>query len=176
MKKLLIALVALVTFAAVPASAQTYLTTTTITAAVNATQTTVPLNATTSVAAGSALYIDHELMQVTAINTTTKIATVIRAQRPAAHANAAVVYVATSAQKTTNFITHQAAIAKAGVCSSSTSSTPATALSGQILPFVDTDTGDIYGCRRNGTGGTWVWNITNVTGYNGAGSIPTAWP
>ncbi len=42
------------------------------------------------------------------------------------------------------------------------------------LPFIDTDTGDMYGCRRNGTGGTWVWNVTNVTGLNGAGSIPLA--
>lgn len=176
MTKTLIALVALVTFAAVPVSAQTYLTITSLTSEVNATQTTIPLTATTSVSAGGALYIDHELMQVTAVNTTTKIATVIRAQRPAAHANAAVVYIATPTQKTTNFVPHQNAISRAGVCSSSTSSTPATALSGMILPVVDTDTGDIYGCRRNGTGGTWVWNITNVTGYNGAGSIPTAWP
>ena len=62
------------------------------------------------------------------------------------------------------------------VCSSVASSTPSVALTGMVLPFIDTDTGDVYGCRRNGDGGSWVWNTTNVVGINGAGSIPTAWP
>ena len=173
MKKLIL-IASILILAAVPVSAQTFLTNTTLSAATNATQTQVTLAADTNVAAGGVLFVDHEVMQIVSYNTTTNVATVIRGPRPAAHGNAAVVFVGTAAQKNTNFVPHENAISRAGLCSSSTSSTSATALSGMTLPVIDIITGDMYGCRRNGTGGTWVWNVTNVTGINGAGSIPLA--
>lgn len=173
MKRLILVLT-LVTLAAVPVSAQTYLTDTTLSSAVtSATQSRWVLASATGVEVGGQLFVDHELVTVLAVSGTT--VTVQRFQRPAAHAAAAVVYVATKAQASTNFLPNSAA-RRAGVCSSVASSTPSVALVGLTLPFIDTDTGNIYGCRRNGSGGSWVWNITNVVGENGAGSIPIEWP
>jgi len=171
MKQIILSLVVALALAA-PVSAQTFLTNTTLSAAVSTTtQRTVTVASATNIEVGGQLYIDAEVMTVTAISGTT--ITVNRFQRPAIHASAAVVFIGTKAQSQTNFLTHSAAF-RSGQCSTSTSSTNATALAGMTLPIIDTDTGDMYGCRRNGTGGTWVWNVTNVLGFNGAGSIPTA--
>lgn len=173
MKKILVSL-AFVLLAAVPLSAQTYLVDTTLSSAVTSlSQRNFVLASASGVEVGGQLFVDHELVTVVSISGTT--ITVNRNARPGLHAASAVVYVATKAQSQTNFLPHNAAL-RAGVCSSSSSSTPSVALAGQVLPFIDTDTGDIYGCRRNGSGGSWVWNITNVVGVNGAGSIPTEWP
>ena len=178
MKRILIVLVALVTLSAVPVSAQTYLRTTTLTNAITATQTQFILASGTGVAAGGGLYIDHEFIPIlscaVAACTTVNVA---RSQKPNAHGAAAVVYVASVAAKPFTILTHMGA-QRAGVCSTSTSGSPATALAGiQYLPIIDIDTGDQYNCRRNGTNGTWVWNVTNVLNVNGtAGSSPTAWP
>lgn len=170
MKKLCLTLLVALALAA-PVSAQTFLTNTTLSAAATADQRTLALTSATGVEVGGQLYIDWELVTVTAISSTT--VTVNRFQRPAAHASGAVVFIATKAQSQTNFLTHNAAM-RAGVCSSVASSTNSVALAGMTLPFVDVDTGDMYGCRRNGSSGSWVWNVTNVTGFNGAGSVPTA--
>ena len=171
MKKVLFALLVLLSVS-VPVSAQTYLTNTTLSSAVTSTtQTNWVLASATGVEVGGQLYVDQELVSVTAISGTT--ITVRRSQRPMLHAASAVVFVATKAQSQTNFLP-SAAAKRSGACSFSTSYFNAAALAGMTLPFIDTDTGDIYGCRRNGAGSSWVWNVTNVVGINGAGSVPTA--
>ena len=171
MKKLILVL-ALLVLTAAPLSAQTFLTNTTLSSPVTSTtQNQWVVASATNIEVGGQLYVDQEVVTVTAVSGTT--ITVFRSQRPMLHSASAVVFVATKAQSRTNFVTHDAA-RRSGVCSTSTSSANATALAGMILPVVDTDTGDMYGCRRNGAGGSWVWNITNVVGLNGAGSLPTA--
>lgn len=171
MKKLILSLLVTLALAA-PVSAQTFLTNTTLSASVTTTtQTQWVVASATNIEVGGQLYVDNELVTVTAVNSTT--ITVLRTQRPMLHASGAVVFVATKAQSRTNFLPHSAAV-RSGACSFSTSSTNATALVGLTLPFIDTDTGDMYGCRRNGASGSWVWNVTNVVGINGAGSVPTA--
>lgn len=171
MKKIILSLLVALSLAA-PVSAQTFLTNTTLASAVSTTtQRTVSLTSATGVEVGGQLYVDAEVMTVTAISGTT--ITVNRFQRPAIHSALAVVFVGTKAQSQTNFLPHNAAF-RSGQCSTSTSSTNSVALAGMTLPVIDTDTGDMYGCRRNGSGGAWVWNVTNVLGLNGAGSIPLA--
>lgn len=172
MKKLILALAFLIPFAAVPVSAQTFLTNTTLSSAVSTlTQNQWVVASATNIEVGGQLYVDNEVVTVTAISGTT--ITVNRFQRPMLHSASAVVFVATKAQSRTNFLPHSSAV-RSGVCSTSTSVANATALAGMILPVVDTDTGDMYGCRKNGAGGSWVWNVTNVVSFNGTGSLPTA--
>lgn len=171
MKRLILTLIVALSLAA-PVSAQTFLTNTTLSSAVTTTdETRWVVASATGIEVGGQLFVDTELVTVRAISGTT--ITVNRFGRPGPHASGAVVFVATKAQAQTNFLPTSAA-RRSGVCSYSTVSFNATALAGMTLPIVDTDTGDMYGCRRNGTGGTWVWNITNVVGINGAGSVPTA--
>lgn len=175
MKKIIFVLAFILSFAAVEVQAQTYLTNTTLSAAITATQTTLTVASATNIAAGGALFIDHEVLEVVSVSGTT--ITVSRTQRPAAHASSAVVYVATVAQRPFVMLSHNGA-RRMGQCSTSTSSTPSVALASiRFLPIIDIDTGDFYNCRRNGASGTWVWNVTNVQTVNAeAGSVPTAWP
>jgi len=182
MRSLLITLALLI---AVPLAAQTYLTATTITAAMSVNSTTATVNSTTNVAAGGYLYIDHELMRITAVNTTTKIVSLNRQlqvapTKIAAHGSGAIAYVITAAQAPTNALSHDAAV-MAGQCSTSTSSSSTVALTPvltgyRFLPVLDVEWGDFYGCRRV-TGGLWTWVRYNIQGYNTLdGSLPTAWP
>lgn len=176
MKKLIIAtLIALGTFWSAPVEAQTYLRNTTLSANITATQTQFMIASATGVEVGGALFVDHELMVIQAVSGTT--VTVLRTQKPQAHSSGAVVYVATKAQRATNFLSHDGA-RRMGQCSTSTSVVPATALANLgTLPIIDVDTGDIYMCRKNGASGSWVWNVTNVQALNGeAGSTPTTFP
>lgn len=172
MKKLIFVLIALLTISVGSASAQTYLTNTTTTAAMTSTQTTVNLTATTSVEVGGYFYIDHELMKVVAINTTTKVAQVTRQTSPAAtkpfsHGSGAVVYIATVAQAPLVMLDHPAAI-RAGSC---------TITDQRYLPVFDVIEGDMYTCRYAAANDSYRrWVVTNVQGLNGAGSLPTAWP
>ena len=176
MKTFLSLLVTVLLFAAVPVSAQTYLTDTTLSASITSTQTQFRVASATDIAAGGALYIDHELMDVTAVSGT--LITVSRTWRPAAHASGAGVTIATFAQKSRVMLSHDGA-RRAGVCSTSTSVIAATALAtvtGGILPIIDIDTGDLYGCVR-GANSAWLWVTTNSQTVNGvAGSVPTVWP
>lgn len=174
MKKHLIVLVALLTLAAVPVAAQTYLPTTTLNGSITATATQIRLTSASGVAAGGGLYIDHEYFGVVSVSGT--LATVTRTQRPTAHGSGAVVIIASAAARAYVFLTTNGA-QRAGQCSTSTSSSSATALAGyQYLPIVDIDTGNVYTCRRV-TGGLWLWTYTNVQGLNALdGSVPLAWP
>lgn len=178
MKKILVALVVtlgLLAVAPVTVTAQTYLRTTTLSTSITSTQTTFAVASATGVAAGGALFVDAEFMPISAVSGTS--VTVVRAQRPIAHAASAVVIVASAAAKAYTMLTHSAAY-RIGQCSTSTSVVAATALAGfSYLPIIDIDTGDMYMCRHNGVGGSWVWNRTNVQNINGtAGSVPTSWP
>lgn len=171
MKQILLIL-AFLTLLAVPVSAQTFLTNTTLSSAVSTeTQTRWVVASATNIEVGGQLFVDNEVVSVIAVSGTT--ITVNRFQRPMLHAASAVVFVATKAQSATNFLPNSAAV-RSGMCSTSTSSTNATALAGLTLPIVNTDTGDMYGCRRNGAAGSWVWNVTNVVSFNGTGSLPVA--
>lgn len=139
---------------AVPASAQTILVTTTNSAAINATQTTVSLAAVTGLAAGAAIYIDRELMSVRSVSGL--IVTVIRGQAGSvanSHAvtrttilipAAAVPFVATRADPSPT--------AGVGGCTPSAN---------QYLPIINVVTGNVWTCR-------WldnlrVWAATNGT-------------
>ena len=177
--------VAVALLIAVPLSAQTYLTNTTITQAMTVNSTTATVNSTTNVQVGGFLYIDHELMRITAVNTTTKIVNLARQTQVAptkiaAHGSGAIAYVITTAQAPTNAVSHDTAW-RAGQCSTSTSSSSTVALTPaltgyQFLPVIDVEWGDFYACRRV-TGGLWVWVRYNVQGFNALdGSLPTAWP
>lgn len=176
MKTFISLLVAVLLFAAVPVSAQTYLTDTTLSASITSTQTQFRVASATDIAVGGALYIDHEYLDVTAVSGT--LITTSRTQRPAAHASGAVVTIATLAQKPRVMLSHDGA-RRAGVCSTSASVIATTALAtvtGGILPLIDIDTGDFYACVR-GANSAWLWVTTNAQTVNGvAGSVPTTWP
>lgn len=173
MTKILVTLVALLTFAAVPVSAQTYLTTTTLSNSITATQTQFTLASGTNAARNGGLYVDHEFIPIASCqNATCTIVNVVRANKPQAHAASAQVFVATVALKPLTMIDTAGGVRLAGQCSTSTSGARATALAAiPALPIIDIVTGDVYDCRRNGVGGSWVWNIINSQAYNGeAGS------
>lgn len=176
MKKPIVLLIALLSFWSAPVAAQTYLTNTTLSASIDATQTQIRVASATNIQANGGLYIDHEYLNVVSVSGTT--VTVTRTQKPAAHASGAVVYVATQAQRPFAMLTSPGA-RRMGVCSTSSSASAATALAsvtGGILPIIDIDTGNLYGCRR-GANSAWLWVITNAQTLNGeAGSVPTTWP
>src|SRR5690349_15117635 len=113
MKRILI--VALLLLSSVPAMAQTYLTNTTLSAAIDATQDSIVVASATNVQAGGALFIDHEVIEVLSVSGTR--VSVMRKGAPTAHNSGAVVYVATRAQKPQVFIAHEAFVAsRAGAC------------------------------------------------------------
>lgn len=183
MKRIVFVLVAL-TLSAAPSLAQTYPTMTTLSSAVAGGSSTQPppgqlrLTSGTNVQAGGALFVDQEYMDITGCaNAACTIVNVNRTARPAAHAAGAVVFVATQAMKP-NIMLRSAGAYRVGQCSTSTSSSPATALGGlyQYLPLIDIDTATVYNCRRI-AGGVWTWVRTNVQAMNTLdGSVPTAWP
>lgn len=70
MRRIVLGLVA-VLLVSLPASAQTYLTSTTLSGAVNNAQTTLVVASATGIAAGGALYIDRELVTVRSVSGTT---------------------------------------------------------------------------------------------------------
>lgn len=180
MKRLFLTLSILILSAAPLMAQPTALSNTTLSTNINPTQTVFAVASATNIAAGGALYIDHEFMGVVSVSGTT--ITVTRVNAPTYHSSGAVVYVATAAQKSIVMRPTSGVSRLVGQCSTSSSSTIATALATMVpatpyLPIIDIDTGNLYGCRRNGASGSWVWNITNVQSLNGeAGSAPTAWP
>lgn len=170
MKKLLLILAILTLFAG-PVAAQQYVTTTTLSSAVTATQTQITVASATNVQAGGAFYIDQEFIPILSVSGTT--ATVSRTNRPAAHASGQQVFVATATLKPLIMLTHSAAF-RVGVCSTSTSSVRSTALAGIVaLPIIDIDQATVYDCRRNGTNGAWVWNALLLYQLNAAAA--TTW-
>ncbi len=176
---------AFVLFSVVPAWAQTYPSSTTLSAAITATQTQIRVASATGVQAGGVLIIDQEPLFIQSCGAACTTVNVLRTTRTIAHGSGAVVTVISKASKPLSVFTHNGAI-RAGQCSTSTSSSAATALATAFwptpaqgvtfLPVVDQDTGDFYMCRRT-TGGRWEWTKTNVQGLNALdGSVWTAWP
>ncbi len=178
MKKIILVLSLLILTAA-PLVAQTYPRSTTLSASITSQQTTFVLASGTGVEANGALWIDAEFMPI--VSCAVAACTTVNVNRtngkPQPHASSTVVTVVSAAAKPNIMLAHSGAY-RVGQCSTSTSSTPATALANfQFLPIFDVDTGDVFMCRRNGTGGAWVWNRLNVQAYNGElGSVWTAWP
>lgn len=166
MKKLILVLV-LALLSAVPVAAQTYLTNTTLSAAVNATQNSITVASATNIEVGGALFIDHELLQVNSVSGT-RIG-VSRLQAPTSHGSGAVVYVAKQSQKAQVFISHDAFVAsRSGSCTLG-------AGNASIIPVFDTLNGDYAFCESDGTSYR-VWRVNNVQGLNGSGSLRTQWP
>ncbi len=180
MKKLILTLT-LVVLSVCVSEAQTYPRSTTLAANLTANAQVVSVASGTGIQANGALWIDSEFMPINVSNPCANAActlvNVTRTQKAVAHANAAVVTVISAAARP-NIMLTQSAAWRVGQCSTSTSSTPSTALAGySFLPIYDIDTGWVYMCRRNGTSGAWVWNATNALAMNGtAGSVWTAWP
>lgn len=158
MKKLLIALVAVLTFAAVPVSAQTYMGSTTLSSAVTATQNYVVVASATNVAVGGALYIDRELLKITAVSGTR--VTVTRQQAPSTHSASAVVIVIPAAAVNTTLVTVDP---RPGTC------TPGDYA---YLPIINTDSGNVWLCRYIAAAApARVWAATNLVMVNGQTSL-----
>lgn len=159
--------------------AQTYPRSTTLSAAITARAAIVVLASGTGVEQNGALWIDSEFIPILSCvpNTSCAQVNVMRTQKPQAHGSAAVVTVVSAAARP-NIMLATSAAWRVGQCSTSTAYAPNVALAGyQFLPIYDIDQGYVYMCRRNGTGGTWVWNATNAQNINGTvGSVWTAWP
>lgn len=161
MKRILIVALALLTLAAVPVSAQTYLTTTTTSAAITSTtQDSITVASATNIEVGGSLWLDNELMGVTSVNGT-RIG-VSRMNRPATHVSGVTVIVAKQAQKAFAFVNTDAANSLRGSCSPSDK---------QFLPIVDTVSGDVYLCWAKTAGQGRIWSRTNLYPQNGLGSL-----
>lgn len=157
MKKILFTLLVVLALAA-PVSAQTSLTSTTLSSAVTNSQSFVVVASATGVAVGGALYVDHELMKVTAVSGTR--ITVTRQQAPAAHAASSTVIVVPVAAVPLALTTVDP---RPGACTMSNY---------QFLPIINTDSGNVWLCRFIGTAVTSrVWAATNITAINGQTSL-----
>lgn len=168
MKKLILVLT-LLTLAAVPVSAQTYLTATTLSNAVTSTSADrIVVASATTAAVGGAVYIDHELMSIRAISGTTL--TVSRGQQGTAattHNAAAAVIIAPVAalQGPTPAFTQLAGRTLAGSCNP---------VNYPYLPIVDTDSGNVFLCWAQGSSGpnaSRLWHGTNTVGINAVYSL-----
>jgi len=166
MKRILIVALAFLALAAVPVSAQTYLSTTTLSQAVTSTsQRQFTLASGSGIVANVQLFVDHELVGVASCaNTACTIVNVTRNQKPALHASGATVIIAPLAAVPTAFVPNGGQ-PKAGACN------PA---SYPFLPIVNTDTGDVYLCWGQGSSGfnaARLWHVTNVLSLNGVPSL-----
>ena len=132
----------------VPASAQRLIVNTTLAANLSATDTTVSLTATTSVATGQFAFVDREVMVVTSVNTTANTITVQRGQggtAAAAHDNAERIFITAGGDYHTTDPDY---------------GQDCTRGSGQatVLPWINTRTGNIWSCWP----ATSAWNGTNT--------------
>lgn len=156
MKKLI--LLALLTLSlASPVWAQTYMTSTTLSAAVTTTaQTSWRITSATTAAVGGRMFVDNEVVSIVAINGTT--ITVNRFGKPQTHASGAAVLIVPVAAVATNVVPHSG-VPAAGTC---------VLAAFAYYPIVDADTGDAYLCRYLAANDTArVWSATNVFSLNG---------
>lgn len=137
-----------------PVSAQTYLTSTTNSAAISASQTTFALASTTGVAAGGALYIDREYMSVRAVSGLN--VTVVRGQAgTTANAHTAtrtVIVIPAAAVPTVVTATDPTPITGVGGCTPSAH---------RYLPIINVTSGNVWTCRW--VDNVRVWAATNNT-------------
>ena len=143
---------------ALPVAAQTYNASTTLSQAVTSyTATTITVASVTGMAVGNFVYVagGNELMQITAINTTTKILTVTRSTRPALHPTSSVVFWGPATMFVNGAVDGQGHPLY-GSC---------TATNYPYLPLIDRVTGNVYLCRAFGTSApntTAQWTWTNA--------------
>jgi len=139
---------------AVPASAQTFLVTTTNTPAISSTQTTFALAAVTGLGAGAAIFVDRELMTVRSVSGLN--VTVNRGQSgTVANSHTAgrtVILIPAAAVPTVISSVDPAPIAGVGGCSPT---------SYQYLPIINPTSGDVWLCRW--VSNVRVWAATNDT-------------
>lgn len=161
MKRVVLGLIAALILS-VPASAQTFLTSTTNSAAMNASQNTIVVASATGIAAGGALYVNYEWMSVRSVSGTT-----ITVQRGVAGtvANAhgvtqTVVIVPVAAVPLVAVSTDPAGTAGMGTC---------TAANHQFLPYINTSNGNIWSC----VSGTWRGTNSAPLTYNSLVINPT---
>lgn len=142
-----------------PVSAQTYLTSTTNSAAVNATQTTITLASTTGVAAGGGLYVDREYLPVRSVSGL--VATVLRGQSGTtgrAHtADRTVIIIPAAAVPTVVTAVDPAQTSGVGGC------TPAAY---QFLPIINVTNGNVWSCRWLDNVRQWAATNTTLITYN----------
>lgn len=142
-------------FLSVPASAQTYLTSTTNSAAISASQTTVAVASASGIAAGGALYIDREWMSVRSVSGTN-----ITVQRGVggtvanAHgASRTAIIIPAAAVSLVAQSVDPAGSAGVGTCSAS---------SYQYLPLINVVNGNVWLCRYTAAAqSAKVWAATN---------------
>lgn len=175
LKTFAVALIALL-LSAVPLSAQTFLTTTTLNTAVTSTTAgTISVLSASTIDVGSILYLDHEAMQVNAINGTT-ISVSRGVQGTAAGLHAAGL---ASNGGTTVIIAPKASLAGSGpfgLAAIGQSDPPAgacTTTAYRYLPIINVVTGNVWSCRWVGTGTqtSRVWAATNIQSVNGQTSL-----
>lgn len=163
MKKIILVFVVAL-LASVPVSAQTYLTTTTTSAAIPAgvvPNQTIIVSSATDIEANGSLFIDHELMGVVSV-TGTRI-TVSRVTNPTAHVSGSRVIIAKASQKASTMLTHERTLKLVGAC---------TAAQQDFLPKIDTLLGNVYLCRDTSTSGVGAqWTYTNIQNGNGQTSL-----
>lgn len=138
----------------VPVAAQTYLTSTTLSNAIDATQTSFAIASATGVAAGGALYFDREYVTVRSVSGTT--VTVNRGQAGTvanSHTASRTVIVIPAAAIPT-VITDRAPAQNAGVGGCSITAY-------RFLPIIQVTTGDVWLCRW--VSNVRVWAATNET-------------
>lgn len=147
MKNLLIVIALLLAFVApaLPVSAQTYLTSTTLSAAVTSTsQTTINVTSATGFTVGYTLYVDGEAMSITSVSgTTIGVFRGVVGTTARTHASASTVIVGPPPAFTT-------ADPGPGSC---------TVANQAYLPIVNTVNGNVWMCR--GVAGVVKWTATN---------------
>lgn len=164
MKRILITLVALLTFAAVPTSAQTYLTSTTLSAAVtSASADTVTVASATTAAAGGMIYVDREAMSIISVSgTSLRVARGQQGTTAATHASGATVIIAPVAALRGALAAFGQSDPPYGTC------TPG---NHAYLPIVNVVTGNVWLCRYVGTMTVRTWAATNIVMVNGQTSL-----
>lgn len=154
MKRIALGLV-LALLVSVSASAQTYLTSTTNSAAISASQTTFAVASATGIAAGGALYINREYMTVRSVSGTN--ITVTRGQAGTvanAHgASQTVIIIPAAAIPTVVTSVDPAATVGVGTC---------TLTDWQYLPIINVTNGNVWMCRYTAAAqSSRVWAATN---------------
>ncbi len=154
MKRILITLVALF-LSAVPLSAQTYLTTTTLSNAVTSPSgDTVVLASASTAAVGGALYVDREAMSIIAISgTSIRVARGQLGTSGATHASAATVIIFPVAAQQGALPAYGQSDPPNGTC------TPG---NHRFLPIVNVVSGNVWLCRFLTAGGVRQWAATNA--------------
>jgi hypothetical protein len=137
-------------FLSVPAWAQTYLTSTTNSAAITSTQTTFAVASATGIAAGGALYVDREWMPVRSVSGVN--ITVLRGQAGTvanAHgASRTVVIIPVAAVALVPQRVEPAGSTGLGTC---------TVANHRFLPYINLTNGNLWLCLAS------VWKATNAT-------------